>query len=362
MLRTPLLMLTEGAFRHASSRTRALAYGPLLAAAGYDVTHVARRPDRGPLGAVGVAVGKRVNALQRALAVRQAWPLVLVQRFGAGVADVQRLQARGAKVVFDFDDAIFIGMGLDEAAGLVRFADRVVVSTPALLPFCEKHRRPGDAPTLVLPTPVEADRLTPAPAPPDVFTVGWIGSAWTTKYLVPLAPVLVEVARTRRIAVRLVGADAAQLPPMPGVDVQAVPWRFAAEADELRRMSVGVMPLPDDPWAAGKGAYKLYQYFAAGLPVVASPVGLNADVVRDADAGAPDSNGLLATTPDDWRAALVRLMDDPALSRRLGAAGRADALARYDRPVVGARLLDVLRDLAPPSSAEALHATGTDAP
>lgn len=351
-----LLLLTDGGLRHASSRTRALGYAPLLEVAGYAVAHVARRPDRGPLGAVGVAVGKRVNAVRRALAVRTPWPLVLVQRFGASVADVQRLQAQGAKVVYDFDDALFIGMGEDDVAGLVRFADRVIVSTPALLPFCHAHRRADAAPALVLPTPVEADRLTPAAAPPEVFTVGWIGSGWTTKYLAPLAPVLVELARTRRIALRLVGADAAQLPPLPGVDVQALPWRLEAEADELRRMSVGVMPLPDDPWAAGKGAYKIYQYMAAGLPVVASPVGLNAHVVRGIGAGATGPgaggagaedapNGLLATTPGEWRAALVRLMDDPALAARLGASGRRDALARYDRRVVFARLLAALRDL-----------------
>ena len=339
MIRPRLLLLTDGGFRHASSRTRGLGYVPLLDASGYDVTWIPRRPDGGMLGALGVAVGKRWNALRRTRALRRRWDAVLVQRFGASTDEVRRAQALGAKVVYDFDDAIFIGMGEDEVAGMVRLADAVVVSTPALVPFVRKHRAPEAAPAVVLPTPVETDRITPAASTPETFTVGWIGSSWTTKYLAPLAPVLVELAKTHRFAVRLVGADSKALPPMPGVDVAVVPWRFETEADELRRMTVGVMPLPDDAWAAGKGAYKIYQYFAAGLPAVASPVGLNAEVVRDGE------NGLLAAAPEAWTSALVRMMGDSALVHRLGAQGRADAEARYDRRVVGAQLLGVLAAL-----------------
>lgn len=339
MIRPRLLLLTDGGFRHASSRTRGLGYVPLLDAAGYDVTWIPRRPDRGLFGSLGVTLGKRWNALRRALALRRRWDVVFIQRFGASVDEARRAQALGAKVVYDFDDAIFIGMGHDEVAAMVRLADAVVVSTPALVPFVRKHRPPEATPATVLPTPIETDRIVPATHPPEAFTVGWIGSAWTTPYLAPLAPVFVELARTRRFAVRLVGADPKALPPMPGVDVTVVPWRFDTEASELQKMTVGVMPLPDDAWAAGKGAYKIYQYFAAGLPAVASPVGLNAEVVRDGE------NGLLATAPDAWANALVRLMDDPALVRRLGEQGRADAEARYDRRVVGAELLRILAAL-----------------
>lgn len=334
-----LLLLTDGGLRHASSRTRALGYAPLLGAAGYAVAWRPRRADDAPLGALGQALAKRWHGLRRARALARSWDVVYVQRQLLAPRALARLRQQGARLVFDFDDALYLDHEAAVAA-MVRAADLVIVSTPALVPFCAAHRDAAQRPALVLPTPVEADRITPAARSPETFTVGWIGSPWTTPYLAPLAPVLADLARTGPLRLRLVGAEAARLPPLPGVAVEALPWTLDGEAEALRGMSVGVMPLPEgDAWAAGKGAYKLYQYMAAGLPVVASPVGLNADVVREG------ANGLLAATPEAWHAALARLRGDPALAARLGAEGRADACARYDRRVVFARLLAALRDL-----------------
>ena len=109
----------------------------------------------------------------------------------------------------------------------------------------------------------------------------------------------------------------------PGVEVECTGWRhYASVADEvadLHRFDVGIMPLPATGFAAGKCALKAIQYMACGIPVVASPVGVNAEVVRH------DECGFLAETPDDWERYLARLLADPALRARLGDAGRSRA-------------------------------------
>jgi glycosyltransferase involved in cell wall biosynthesis len=104
-------------------------------------------------------------------------------------------------------------------------------------------------------------------------------------------------------------------PAIPGVDVVNVPWSEATEVSLINSFDVGVMPLFDDEWAHGKCAFKLIQYMACGVPVVASPVGANVDVVNNA-------NGLLADSVGDWLNALRRLRVDAALRQSFGAAAR----------------------------------------
>jgi glycosyltransferase involved in cell wall biosynthesis len=81
--------------------------------------------------------------------------------------------------------------------------------------------------------------------------------------------------------------------------------------------------VPDDPWSRGKCGLKILQYQAAGLPVVANPVGVQAEMVRDG------VTGLTATTTDEWVAAVARLAADGELRRRLGATGRRQVEERY---------------------------------
>ncbi|WEN42119.1 hypothetical protein CKCBHOJB_01704 [Thauera sp. GDN1] len=107
--------------------------------------------------------------------------------------------------------------------------------------------------------------------------------------------------------------------------------------DEIRGFDVGIMPLPDEPWARGKCGFKLIQYMACGLPVVASPVGVNAEIVEDG------ANGFLARDAGEWVVALVRLKGDAGLGGRLGKAGRKKVEARYCVQVTGAQVVAVVR-------------------
>ena len=321
--RPSLLMLTYGGWSHASSRIRAAQYAEMLP---FRVRWIPRMPDGG--GPLRRAVTKRVQAARRSAALGSA-DLVFAQRAFLSPAQLRRLRA---PLVYDVDDALYLDAPRETAA-MVRAAARVVVSTPDLLPFCAEH----GADATVIPSPVDTDRVTPrqhdASGP---FTIGWMGSPWTTPYLDTLAEALEAVAQQRDVRILLVGADASALAGLP--NVERLPWTFDGEPEALRRMSVGIMPLPDDPWTRAKGGYKLLAYMAAGLPTVGSPVGINRDIIM------PGTTGFHATTPAEWTEALLRLCDDAPLRAAMGQAGRARAVAQYSRTVCAAALARVLDD------------------
>jgi glycosyltransferase involved in cell wall biosynthesis len=98
------------------------------------------------------------------------------------------------------------------------------------------------------------------------------------------------------------------------------------------------MPIPDSPWTRGKCGYKLIQYMACGLPVVASAVGVNRQIVEE------KINGLLADTTEQWVQALQVLKADAERSREMGMAGRLKVEARFSLQATAPRLGDLLKD------------------
>ncbi len=122
------------------------------------------------------------------------------------------------------------------------------------------------------------------------------------------------------------------------------PWSEATEAAEIAAADVGVSWVPDDLWSRGKCGLKVLQYMAAGLPVVANPVGVQAEMVRHGE------NGLLARTPAEWVAALRQLAADADLRRRMGAAGRRLVETEFSVESGAARWVGLLSGLRRPTS------------
>jgi glycosyltransferase involved in cell wall biosynthesis len=240
---------------------------------------------------------------------------------------LERQATDGRRFVLDVDDAIWLDASRRagghplavlkgtrrKLAWLARRAAGVTVGNELL---AEHIGRYTDAVT-VLPSVVDLDSVPlRAHQPTEPVVLGWIGSGTTARYLQALAPTLAllpRAGRPSRFEVHTVGAD---LDPIPGVRVVSRPWSPGEERDLLGRMDIGLMPLPDDLWTRGKCAYKALQYMAAGVPVVADPVGVSAEIVGQ-------RAGILARSREEWLDALVALARDPALRVRLGAEGRA---------------------------------------
>jgi len=127
-------------------------------------------------------------------------------------------------------------------------------------------------------------------------------------------------------------------PRCAGPGIEHVAWSPEVETASLDAFDVGIMPLSDDPFSRGKCAFKLLQYGAAGLPAVASPVGMNRDVIEHA------VTGFLADTPEDWGEHLTHLAEDEPLRERLGRAARKAVAEEYDVRVVAQRLARYLNE------------------
>jgi glycosyltransferase involved in cell wall biosynthesis len=222
--------------------------------------------------------------------------------------------------IYDFDDAFFLKYRLERfkrVSFLLKNKFNPVVANAAAVMagnhYLSNYAMQWNAETHWLPTVVDTERYTPAPRKQEgVFTVGWIGSPSTSVYLSELAKPLEQLGREGAVRFLVVGGHAA---PIPGVEVVNIPWSDDTEVDLINTFDVGVMPLFDDEWARGKCAFKLIQYMACAVPVIASPVGANVDVVDSAC-------GLLAANPSAWLDSLRRLRDDLALRQRCGVAAR----------------------------------------
>jgi len=175
--------------------------------------------------------------------------------------------------------------------------------------------------TRYLPTVVDTDRYVPQPAKRGghVFTVGWIGSPSTAAYLSELASPLSAIGKEGPVRFIVIGGKA---PYIPNVTVVEIDWEENTELDLINSFDVGVMPLPDDDWARGKCAFKLIQYLACAVPVIASPVGANVEVMSGVC-------GLKASTSQEWIEALRLLRDQSNRRNQMGEAGRERVVSNY---------------------------------
>ena len=230
--------------------------------------------------------------------------------------------------IYDFDDAFY----LKYRKGRMRWAspllgekfDTVMSGASAVIAgnhVLADYARQHNVSTFYLPTVVDSMRYLPNTESrgSHVYTIGWIGSPSTAPYLSDIIAPLSALGQEGSVRFVVIGGRA---PNIPNVSVVEIEWNEHTEIDLVNSFDVGVMPLPDDDWARGKCAFKLIQYMACAVPVIASPVGANVDVVTA-------ECGVLASTSQEWLEALRLLRDQPVTRMRMGEAGRARVLQHY---------------------------------
>jgi glycosyltransferase involved in cell wall biosynthesis len=338
-----LIMLTYGAWDHASSRERAVKYKPLLEAnSAYHVCWIPRVPERAKswMAKLTFPLVKRWLAIKRfSLLLFCKWDIIFIQRLFLPRWLLKLIRKRRIPIIFDFDDAIYLNVpgqprNQERTSRMIRASSQVIISSSELISFCQEN----DSDPVIIPTPVDTDRFKPRLNDADkIFTIGWIGSFWTTKYLSEIKDALTTVVKSRTVRLLLNGADPKFS--LSGIPIVIESWSYGKEPELLQQMTVGIMPLTNDEWARGKGGYKLLLYMATGLPVVASPVGVNQEIVQHGD------NGFLASRQEEWVKYLIQLCDDPKLCRKMGMAGREVVVKQYSRDVCFEKLQKCMKNL-----------------
>ncbi len=350
-----LLILSRYDRRGASSRLRSLQYVPYFEAAGLEVT-VASFFDGAYLDGVYGGRAAGLDMLRyfarrlRQLCVHRADVVLLEKEMLPWVpAFIEcALLPRGIPLVVDYDDAVFhrydahrsplvravLGDKIDR---VMRYANVVLAGNPYL---AARARKAGARQVELVPTVVDTEHYgtTRRPCTDGRLRIGWIGTPETwLGFGNAYAGLLGEVVAAHKAVVRAVGAGPAETAPK---NFEFLPWSEASEVELIQGMDIGIMPLAETPWARGKCGYKLIQYMACGVPVVASPVGVNVDIVTEG------THGFLARDDAEWRKALATLLSDGALRARMGAAGRARVEAHYALQVYGPKVAALLAGLA----------------
>jgi len=198
-------------------------------------------------------------------------------------------------------------------------------------------RKAGAKRVECIPSVIDLDRYNSTiKSENPVFTIGWIGSPVTAKYLHIVNPALAKVCKNGSARLVLVGSGQLEL---HGVPTEIDPWSEGTEVAEIQSFDVGIMPMPDEAWAQGKCGYKLIQYMACARPVIASSVGVARKIIEDS------TNGFLATTETDWVSAFCALRDSYRLRVRMGKVGRTKVEAKYCIQVTAPLLVSLLREI-----------------
>lgn len=271
--------------------------------------------------AAAAALGR---AARRARRTRPRADLTLVHRL-LFITPMPGLDPPPVLDIYDFDDALYLGpIGASgRLAGALKRerqrwheyvrSARLVIAGNAHLAGVASQRGGGGM-VEVVPTCIDPGRYPiRRHGEVETLTLGWIGSPSTTRYLETALGVVERLVATG-FPLRLLAIGAEIDRDLPWLECR--PWSLDREAADVASFDVGLMPLPDDEWARGKCGYKLLQYFAAGVPAIASPVGVATGMVGS-------ERGVLAGDEGEWAAAIRALGADAGARAQMGAGARA---------------------------------------
>jgi len=323
-----LIILTNNPNR-ASFRQRIGVYLDTLQANGIDC-EVARLPS----GAL---------ARRRLFKKAATYDGVLLHKKKLNLMDAACLRKYSRKIIYNFDDAIMYSDKNPERYSrshfvpfrrTIKLADLVIAGNPYLAEHAQKFNPRVE----VLPTGLDTSAFNVETKPENdgKIRLVWIGSKSTLRYLAQIKPALEEIgARFDNVILRIICDDFFDLQNMR---VEKHEWHKHTEISDLITSDIGLAPLPDDRFTRGKCGFKILQYAAAGLPVVTSPVGVNAEFVRDG------VTGFHAINTSQWVDRVSKLIMDQALRKQAGQTGK-NGVWEFDTDVIGKRLVNLIVEL-----------------
>ena len=232
-----------------------------------------------------------------------------------------------AQVIYDFDDAIWLSdqnnrwitklKWLSKVGKICKWVDHVSVGNDYLATFARLHSKNVS----IIPTSIKINQLPVKPVN-DHLVIGWTGTHSTLKYLEKLQPLIEDLALEFDFEFVLIGNKNSHL---HWPNSTFIKWSKATEWEDLSRLDIGIMPLPDNKWTQGKCGFKALQYMALSIPVVCSPVGVNKDIIIDG------KNGFLANNDLQWKKALSELLSNSTLRHEIGKKGQLKFSKEYSQ-------------------------------
>jgi len=354
-----VLSLTKYGQLGASSRLRTLQYVKLLNKAGIDLTIQNLISDKSlllrykigryPLSMIVFFYLRRLKILIKT----NDFDLIWIEKEALPWLPVwfEILLFRGKPYVLDFDDATFHNYD-QHRNSILRFFFRERIDklmSRASLVVCgnayleKRAKKAGSLNILRLPTVIDLEKyqikkyidISNKKNLDYQFKIVWIGSPSTQHYLEILKRPLQILAKKHQFILQIIGANEVEI---PSIEIKIFPWFENTEASLIRNADIGVMPLIDKHWERGKCGYKIIQYMASGLPVIASPVGVNSKLINEG------VNGFLAKNDEQWIKAFEVLFENRNLRIKMGLSGREIVEKNYSISITAPKLIKNFRN------------------
>lgn len=246
-------------------------------------------------------------------------------------------------IIYDFDDAIWMSPQNKESPlskwikayykvkKICSWSQNVITGNQYLCNYAKQFSKS----VYIIPTVVDTERFIPSVNnTKNPLSIGWTGSHTTLPYLESLEPVLLRLQKKYNISIVVI---ANKPPSFKALNFQFVPWSEENEVNDLRKIDIGIMPLPLDEWTKGKCGFKAIQYMALEKPAVASAVGVNNEII---DHG---QNGFLCSNNEDWEKNLSYLIENYEKISEFGTQARNKVVKNFSLKKAGALWCEVLQ-------------------
>jgi glycosyltransferase involved in cell wall biosynthesis len=255
----------------------------------------------------------------------------------------RRFSGSRAKVVFDFDDAIWMH-NISDANRRLSFLKNpaktsTIISHSDLIfagnQFLADYALQFNSKVEIVPTTIDTDVYIPdhSKRSGPKICIGWSGSFSTIQHFATAIPVLKKIRDSfgDRVYFKIIGDGTYYCEEL---DTQGEPWKSETEVEELNKIDIGIMPLPDDEWSKGKCGLKGLQYMALEIPTLMSPIGVNKEIIQEG------VNGYLPSAEDEWFECIASLIENRSLRNSIGKAARETVLRKYSRTAWENRYLE----------------------
>ncbi|MBN8703527.1 MAG: glycosyltransferase family 4 protein [Bacteroidetes bacterium] len=292
---------------------------------------------------------KAIYRRLRDICSAKSYDAIFIQReaFMTGSIFFEKMLKRvGKKIVFDFDDSIWL-MDISEAnkslkwlknpaktAKLIALSDTVIAGNAYLAEYARKYN-PN---VTIIPTTIDLNYHYSNRKSKNRICIGWTGSHTTIKHFELAVSFLRQIKNKYGDSVyfKVIGDETYK---NDSLGINGVKWSLKDEMEQLQEIDIGIMPLPDDEWSKGKCGFKGLQYMALEIPAVMSPVGMNTEIINNG------VNGYLASTDEQWVEVLSKLIDSKGLREQMGKEARKTIVENYSVDSQKQNYLRILNDL-----------------
>lgn len=264
-----------------------------------------------------------------------------------GPAFLEKLVARKKPIIYQLDDPLFMPYKspangylsylkfFGKVKEIIRISRVVMVNSTPIRQYAEQFNRN----IWQIPSVVDTDKFDyrPFPEAPRRVCIGWSGSPTTLKNIKMLEQPLREVSAADICDIHFIGGSDLDL---DGVKYSSQRWSGETEASDLRKIQIGLVPLPENSWNRYKFIMKTAQYMALGIVPVGTPMASNTEVIRHGE------NGFLAATDEEWVQYLTILVKDSKLRNKMSHEAASDAIEKYSLNANRAKIIAAFRSAA----------------